>query len=87
MPRRNAPNRVDGLEELSHLDEWVYDKRLTQRASVKKNRRNRHYEKLFMRHVVARHSGTVSRTAERNPETAGPTLADDHEASDTQTID
>lgn len=64
MPRRNTPNRVDGLDELSHLDEWVYDKRSTQRASVKKNRRNRHYEKLFMRHVVARHSNTASRTTD-----------------------
>jgi hypothetical protein len=70
MPRRNAPDRVEGLEDLSHLEEWVYDKRLEQRASVKKNRRNRHYEKLFMRHVVARHAIQGAARGRTDEETA-----------------
>ena len=45
MSLRNSLNVIADLDDLSHLDELVADKRLAQRASAKKNRRNRHYEK------------------------------------------
>ena len=52
MPRRNSPNAIQSLSDLSHLTEIVIDKRLGQRASAKKNRRNRHYEKQFIRNSL-----------------------------------
>jgi hypothetical protein len=66
MPRRNSPNAVEGLEDLSDLGELVYDKRTDQRASAKKNRRNRHYEKLFIRHAVARQSAPTATQTDRH---------------------
>lgn len=53
MPRRNSPNDIQDLNDLSRLGEFVVDKRLGQRASAKKNRRNRHYEKQFIRNTLA----------------------------------
>ena len=53
MPRRNSPNRIRSLADLSHLTEWVLDKRRGQRAAAKKDRRNRHYEKQFIRNTLA----------------------------------
>ena len=58
MTRRNSPNDVQNLEDLDSLDSLVVDKRLTQRASAKKNRRNRHYEKEFIRVALSRHLTT-----------------------------
>lgn len=52
MPRRNSPNDIQNLDDLSRLSEFVVDKRLDQRASAKKNRRNRHYEKQFIRNSL-----------------------------------
>ena len=53
MPRRNSPNDIPDLGELSRLTDFVFDKRLGQRASAKKHRRNRHYEKQFIRNTLA----------------------------------
>jgi len=53
MTRRNSPNSIQDLEDLSHLDEMVEDKRLGQRSAAKKNRRNRHYEKQFIRNAMS----------------------------------
>ena len=55
MPLRNSPQAIQDLSDLSHLDEIVVDKRLLQRASAKKNRRNRHYEKQFIRNSLTHH--------------------------------
>ena len=52
MPRRNSPNEIHNLSDLSRLSELVFDKRLGQRAIAKKNRRNRHYEKQFIRNTL-----------------------------------
>ncbi len=54
MPRRNSPHAIENLSDLSHLDEFVVDKRLGQRSAAKKNRRNRHYEKQFIRNTLIR---------------------------------
>jgi hypothetical protein len=58
MSQRNSLNAIADLDDLSHLDELVVDKRLAQRASAKKNRRNRHYEKQFIRHSLVHHFET-----------------------------
>ncbi len=54
MSRRNSPNDIPDLGELSRLSDFVFDKRQDQRASAKKHRRNRHYEKQFIRNTLAR---------------------------------
>ena len=53
MTQRNSPKTIGNLSDLSRLDEIVVDKRLGQRASAKKNRRNRHYEKQFIRNSLS----------------------------------
>ena len=53
MPRRNSPNDIRDLADLSRLGEFVVDKRLGQRTVAKKNRRDRHYEKQFIRNTLA----------------------------------
>lgn len=53
MPQRNSPNTIKSLTDLNHLTEIVVDKRYGQRASSKKNRRNRHYEKQFIRNTLS----------------------------------
>jgi hypothetical protein len=52
MTRRNSPRDIQALDDLSALDRIVVDKRKQQRASAKKNRRNRHYEKQFIRNAL-----------------------------------
>lgn len=42
------------MDDLSRLDLLVVDKRKEQRADAKKNRRNRHYERQFLRNAVVR---------------------------------
>jgi len=60
MPRRNSPNQIQGLEDLSQLSDIVSDKRRGQRSLAKKFRRNRHYEKQFIRNTVMRTSQNES---------------------------
>jgi hypothetical protein len=67
MPQRNSPNLIEDLSDLSHLDELVYDKRNGQRADAKKNRRNRHYEKQFIRNSLA-HGIPLSPSQTAEPE-------------------
>ncbi|HEY7804022.1 MAG TPA: hypothetical protein VIC30_06265 [Orrella sp.] len=52
MTRRNSPRDIQELDDLSSLDRIVTDKRLQKRASAKKSRRNRHYEKQFIRNAL-----------------------------------
>ena len=52
MTRRNSPQTIQNLDDLSGLDRVVVDKRLGQRSSAKKNRRDRHYEKQFIRNAL-----------------------------------
>lgn len=52
MPRCNNPAELRDLGDLSRLQDLVVDKRLGQRAAVKKSRRNRHCEKQFIRHAL-----------------------------------
>jgi hypothetical protein len=66
MPRRNSPNAIEDLSGLSHLDDIVVDKRFGQRSSAKKNRRNRHYEKQFIRNSLT-HGLVLDRTEPEEP--------------------
>lgn len=64
MPRRNSPQVIEHLDDLSHLDTIVVDKRSGQRASAKKNRRNRHYEKQFIRNSLSQRLTLAGSSAE-----------------------
>ncbi|CAM3646998.1 hypothetical protein [Polynucleobacter antarcticus] len=54
MPLRNSPNQILDLDDLSQLESIVCDKRRGQRSLAKKSRRNRHYEKQFIRNTLLR---------------------------------
>ena len=53
MPLCNSPIAIPDLSALSGLAEFVFDKRQGQRATANKHRRNRHYEKQFIRNTLA----------------------------------
>ena len=52
MPKRTSINDVNRMEDLNELDRLVKDKRNEKRADAKKNRRNRHYVNLLIRHQL-----------------------------------
>ena len=52
--KRNSPKDISQLDDLNRLNEIVSDKRLEKRATEKKNRRNRHYEKQFIKNTIER---------------------------------
>ena len=52
MSKRNSPNDINQLEDLNRLNEIIIDKRNAKRANQKKNRRNRHYEKQFIKNAI-----------------------------------
>ena len=58
MAKRNSMKQIVSPDQLSNLDELVVDKRYGKRAKAKKARRNRHYEKQFLRNAVT--SGILS---------------------------
>ena len=76
MPRRNSPNQIQDLADLSQLDEVVVDKRLGQRAQAKKSRRNRHYEKQFIRNTLTRVSSKEVADIETLPESPPTNFGD-----------
>jgi hypothetical protein len=53
MTKRNSPTDIKSLDDLSRIDEIVVDKRLGKRATEKRNRRNRHYGKQFIRNSLS----------------------------------
>ena len=48
MPKRNAPNDIQSLNDLNNLNNIVHDKRNHKRKDAKKHRRDRHYNKLLL---------------------------------------
>jgi hypothetical protein len=52
MPRRTSINDIEEIDDLNNLDRIVVDKRNHKRMGAKKNRRNRHYVKLLIKHQV-----------------------------------
>ena len=53
MAKRTSPNAIQSADDLSRLASLVVDKRLGQRSSAKKNRRNRHYENQLIRNSLS----------------------------------
>ena len=49
MAKRNSPNDIKEIDDLNRLGEIVVDKRNSKRAEAKKSRRNRHYDKQFIK--------------------------------------
>lgn len=80
MPIRNSPRAIEDLSDLNRLGELVVDKRLGKRASAKKNRRNRHYEKQFIRNNLTHHleldptDATDQDEAKEKPDEVNPAL-------------
>ena len=56
MPKRNSPKDIKDLDDLNRLNEIVSDKRNAKRANDKKTRRDRHYEKQFIRNTITQKS-------------------------------
>jgi hypothetical protein len=54
VPKRNSPNDIKKLEDLNRLNDIVKDKRNSKRADAKKNRRNRHYGKQFIKNTITK---------------------------------
>ena len=52
MPKRNSPNDIKEIDDLNRLDDLVFDKRNGKRASDKKTRRDRHYQKQFIKNNI-----------------------------------
>ena len=59
MPKRNAPNDIQSLNDLNNLNTIVHDKRNHKRKDAKKHRRNRHYNKLFIKIAIKNHLDDV----------------------------
>ena len=55
MPKRNSPNDIKEIDDLNRLDDIVHDKRNAKRAVDKKTRRDRHYEKQFIKNTLKSH--------------------------------
>lgn len=55
MPKRNSPNDIKEIDDLNRLKDIVYDKRNQKRAVAKKTRRDRHYEKQFIKNTIKSH--------------------------------
>ena len=58
MPKRNSPNDIKELDDLNRLKDIVNDKRNAKRAVDKKTRRDRHYEKQFIKSTIKSHLET-----------------------------
>ena len=52
MPKRNSPKDIKEIDDLNRLNEIINDKRNAKRANEKKTRRNRHYEKQFIKNTI-----------------------------------
>ncbi len=50
MPKRTSVNDIQKIEDLNELERIVKDKRNDKRAGAKKERRNRHYVKVLIKH-------------------------------------
>lgn len=52
MTKRSSMKQVVSSDQLTNLNELVVDKRYGKRAKAKKARRNRHYEKQFLKNAL-----------------------------------
>ena len=59
MPKRNSPNDFKNLDDLNDLETIVVDKRNIKRKTEKRNRRDRHYNKLFIKIALKNYSEDI----------------------------
>lgn len=52
MAKRNSPNDLYELDDLTRIDEIVVDKRNAKRSSAKKGRRDRHYKNQLIKNSL-----------------------------------
>ncbi len=52
MTKRNSPNDITNLDDLTRIDEIVIDKRNAKRSDAKKGRRDRHYKNQLIKHTL-----------------------------------
>ena len=52
MAKRNSPNDIYELDDLTRIDEIVVDKRNAKRSSAKKGRRDRHYKNQLIKNSL-----------------------------------
>jgi hypothetical protein len=52
MAKRNSPNDIHELDDLTHIDEIVVDKRNDKRSDAKKGRRDRHYKNQLIKNSL-----------------------------------
>lgn len=52
MPKRNSPNDIQSLDDLTMIDDIVVDKRNAKRSRDKKGRRDRHYKNHLIKHCL-----------------------------------
>ena len=64
MPKRNSPNDFKNLEDLNDLETIVVDKRNIKRKTEKRNRRDRHYNKLFIKIALKNYSEDIHQEEE-----------------------
>lgn len=57
MPKRSSPNAIQDLDDLRDLETKVVDKRNHKRRPEKRNRRDRHYTKQFIKTALRDPSG------------------------------
>lgn len=62
MPKRNSPNDIKEIDDLNRLDDIVFDKRNAKRATEKKTRRDRHYQKQFIKNTLTLTNQTIKMT-------------------------
>lgn len=55
MAKRNSPSDIKEIDDLNRLNEIINDKRNAKRENEKKTRRNRHYEKQFIKNTFTTH--------------------------------
>jgi len=62
MTKRTSINDATEIEHLNDLDRIVRDKRYEKRAGAKKERRNRHYVKVLIKHQLKNGDQNVDQT-------------------------
>ena len=70
MPKRNSPHDIKGLDDLKDLQIIVVDKRNEKRKTEKRNRRDRHYNKVFIKIALKDQPEKLEETEEKKEEEA-----------------
>ena len=52
MANRNSPSDIKDIDDLTHIDEIVVDKRNAKRSAAKKGRRDRHYKNQLIKNSL-----------------------------------